>query len=239
MKVVSFLFSLVAMAVAGAALYQSSPKGLEKTLSGDPQILLNASKSVEKALQEEARAKQEEAARQAEESIVKNLEAFNNDESVPFTGPKDAKVVVVEFFDFACGYCHALAPTLEELIDANADVKFVFKPLAFLSRESAYAASAFVAAQMQGKAYDFYKNVMAINDGLSEEKINKAAEKAGLDLAKMKEDMEGKDVEAALRRTNELARQANINGVPFLILNGKISHVIDKDGLQAAIDAEK
>ncbi len=239
LSVISFLFSLVAMALAAVAVYFSSARGIEQTLVKDPQILLNASKSVEKVLQEEAIAKQEEAARKAEKTILDNIEAFNNDPASPFVGPKDAKAVVVEFFDFACGYCHALAPTIEGLVSENADVKFVFKPLAFLSKASDYAARAFLAAHIQNKGYDFYKNVMAINSGLSEEKINEAAKKAGIDMEKLSKDMNSEVVEATMRANADLARKAEINGVPLLIFNGKMMHAIDKTELQNSINAVK
>ena len=238
MKKLTFLMALVALVMAGAALYMSSPAGVERTLVNHPRMLLNASTSVEKLLQEEAIAKQEEAAKSAETAIQENIEVFNNDENTPFAGPKDAAVTVVEFFDFSCGYCHALAPTLEKLVEANADVKFVFKPLAFLSPASEYAAAAFVAANMQGKGYSFYKNVMAIN-GLNEAKINDAAVAAGVDLAKMKKDMTSETVISVLRTTVDLAQKANINGVPLLIINGKIMHTVSPDELQATIDAAK
>jgi len=238
MKILNFLLAVVALVVAGAAFYQSTPKGVEKTLVNNPKMLLNASSAVEKLLQEEAVVKQEAAAKSAENAIKENIDLFNNDANTPFTGPKDAAVTVVEFFDFSCGYCHALAPTIEKLAEANADVKFVFKPLAFLSPASEYAAAAFVAANAQGKAYDFYKRVMEIR-GLNEEKINEAAEKAGVDVEKMKKDMTSEEVQEVLRTTVDLAEKANINGVPLLILNGKILHTNRADELQSAIDAAK
>jgi len=238
MKKLNFLLALIAICLAGAALYRTSPEGLERTLVNNPRMLLNASSAVEQLLQEEAAAKQQEAAKSAEAAIEENIELFNNAENDPFVGPKDAAATVVEFFDFSCGYCHALAPTLEGLIEANADVKFVFKPLAFLSPASEYAAKALVAANIQGKGYDFYKEVMAIS-GLNEEKINDAAKKAGVDVKKMKEDMESETVEAVLRTNVDLAQKANINGVPFLIINGKIMRSVSSEELQDAINAVK
>lgn len=239
LSVVSFVFALVAMVLSGAAVYMSSPKGVEKTLVSNPKILISAGEAVEKEMRAAEAERQAKAREEAQVAIAENIEQFNNDPLTPFTGPADAKVVMVEFFDFACGYCHALAPTLEKLTADNADIKVVFKPLAFLSRESGYAASAFVAANMQGKGYDFYKAVMAINNGLSEEKINNAAEKAGVDVEQMKKDMTSADVEKTLRGAVDLAQKANVNGVPLLILNGKIVQSVDSTELQKAIDALK
>jgi len=239
MKKLSLVFSLIALVASGAALYLASPFGVEKVLVSNPKILLAAGQAVEAEMRAAEAERVAKARAEAEVAIAENIEQFNNDELSVYAGNKDAKVVMVEFFDFACGYCHALAPTLEKLIADNADIKVVFKPLAFLSRESGYAAAAFIAANMQGKGYDFYKAVMEINNGLSEEKINNAAAKAGVNVDQMKKDMTSADVEKALRGANELAQIANVTGVPLLILNGKIVQSVDSTELQNAIDALK
>ena len=51
--------------------------------------------------------------------------------------------------------------------------------------------------------------------------------------------MESEEVETALRNVHELANQAGINGVPFLIINGKVVQSIDKAEIQKAINAAK
>ncbi|WP_181959167.1 thioredoxin domain-containing protein, partial [Klebsiella pneumoniae] len=60
-------------------------------------------------------------------AVVQNQAALLNDKGTPSYGPADAKVTVVEFFDYQCIYCARLAPELEKVIKANPDVRFVFK----------------------------------------------------------------------------------------------------------------
>ena len=83
-------------------------------------------------------AKQEEERLKAEnERRLKYKDEINSSANAPFVGPEEAKVTVVEFFDFSCGYCKRIAPAIEKVIADNTDVKFVFKPLSFVSPVSA------------------------------------------------------------------------------------------------------
>ena len=75
---------------------------------------------------------QEEAERRIAELYKSNWKDLSSYEGSPYVGPKDADIVIVEFFDFNCGYCKRLAPELMKVIKNNPDVKVVFKPVTFL-----------------------------------------------------------------------------------------------------------
>lgn len=238
MRKFSFLLSLVSLAFSVAAILLVSPKGLKQTMVKNPDILIEAGEAAQAYAQEYYENKQQEHMKKVEETIRENIDAYNNDPTAPFVGPEDAEVVVVEFFDFSCGYCRRLAPTLEELVAENKDVKFVFKPLTFLGPQSLYAAKAFIAAKAQDKAYAFYKAALALSP-MTEEKLLDAAKKAGIDVAKLKKDMELPEVDAALKNVSELASTAELQGVPFLMINGTVQQTVDKTALQEAINLLK
>jgi protein-disulfide isomerase len=73
----------------------------------------------------------------------------------PAFGPANAKVTVIEFFDFRCPGCKAVAHDYRALMAAHPDVRFVFKDWPILDRgedvSSQYAARAALAAHQQGK----------------------------------------------------------------------------------------
>ncbi|VTO13816.1 thioredoxin domain-containing protein [Brevundimonas vancanneytii] len=52
----------------------------------------------------------------------------------PAFGPANAKVTVIEFFDFRCPGCKAVAPEYRALMAAHPDVRFVFKDWPILDR---------------------------------------------------------------------------------------------------------
>ena len=52
-------------------------------------------------------------------------------------GAADADVTVVEFFDYACGYCRASLPDLGKLVGSDRKVQIVYRELPILWRQAA------------------------------------------------------------------------------------------------------
>ena len=170
--------------------------------------------------------------------MAKYAGEISNEAGAPFIGPKDAKVTVTEFFDFSCGYCKRLSPEIEKLIADNADVKFVFKPLTFVSPTSVYQAKAGFAAHNQGKFLEYYKAVMEGNAN-SEALVDEMAKNAGVDVDKYKADVASEDVSAKLGNVANFAQKIGINGVPAVFINGKQVNGRSAAELQEAINAAK
>lgn len=232
--------SLAALVVAIAALVMcivccnkgGNSASVEQALNDNPEMIIQAMQNYETRQREEAQRKAQELLAQSEDELTKNP----ND---GFLGNADGKIVLVEFFDFSCGYCHKIYPVLKNVVAKNGDLKLVVKPLAFLSPMSKYAAKAALAAKEQGKFAEVYTAVFEINGPLTEAKIDEAAVKAGVDLEKLKADMESEKVSKTLDETSNLAAKIQVNGVPTLILNGKIIQTLDEGVLQDAIDQAK
>lgn len=246
MKNLSIILSTVAIVLAAASLIVSlktpcakggksvavfTQNDLSKMLNDNPKIVVDAMQAYQIK-------QQEEAERAANEALAKYADEINSTANSPFVGKEDAKVVMVEFFDFSCGYCKRLAPSLEKTIDKNTDVKFVFKPLTFLGNMSVYKAKAAMAANKQGKFIEFYKKAMT-GDQKDEVAVDAMAKEIGLDVAAYKKDMESEEIQKALREISDLAQNIRVNGVPTLILNGKKVHAYDAEALQKVLDEAK
>lgn len=238
-KYSSLIISVVALIVAVVALVMNltcnknaQPISVEETLNNNPEIIIKAMQNYEQKAREEALAN-------AKKLISENIEALNNDPDSPTLGNKDATVTVVEFFDFSCGYCHALYPNLKKVMDKNPDVKYVFKEMTFVAPVSTYAAKAALAANMQGKYAEVLDALMTNQGALSEAKVDELAVKAGVDLEQMKADMNSDKVAQILRNTAELAGKIQVNGVPALVINGKLVQTLDEAVIQSEIDAAK
>ena len=205
---------------------------LRTALENDPEIVVGALQRYEQ-LQREAQLQE------ASRLFKANIEELNNNANSPFVGPKDAKIVLVEFFDFSCGYCKRLAPAVEAVIKKNPDIKVVFKPITFVAQISKYAAQAALAANEQGKFLELYTVMLGSDARLTEEIINNMAEKAGLDMKKFKEDVASEKVSSTIEEVANLANKLQVRGVPSLVLNGTQIQVIDEAGIQAEIDRLK
>ncbi len=205
---------------------------IEAVLNEKPEIIINAMQKYQEKMQEQAL----EAASQL---VKDNIEEVNNDPNTPFVGDEDAEIVLVEFFDYACSFCHRLFPELNEVMANNSDVKFVFKPVAFVAPYSDYAARAALAAAEQGKFIEMHNALFTIEGPVDENKINEVAEKLGLDVEKLKADANSEKINAIMQANDELTGKIQVSGVPTLILNGNLLQTLDADTIQNRIDELK
>lgn len=238
-KINAVYVSLVALVLAIAALtmnivccVKAKNSDVESALMAKPQMIINAMQAYEVQ-------QREEALKKVEENIVANAEELYNRADDGVVANPEGKIVLVEFFDYSCGFCGKLYPSLKEIIAKNPDVKVVAKPMAFLSPASKYAAEASLAAIEQGKFAEAYRAIFEIEGRLDEEKINAAIEATGVNMEKLKADMQSQKVQDTMRSVSELAGKIQVSGVPTLVLNNKILQTLDVATIQEAINAAR
>ena len=241
-NIITVLISVVASVIVSVALAsvvagRGSSVGGQDMNQAIEDYLMNNPLKVREVLVLAEQQEQIEAQKRIVESYKANIKELNDDDNTPFVGPKNAKVTIVEFFDFNCGYCKRLAPTMMKVIKANPDVKFVFKPVTFLG--SLPTAKAAMAAHKQGKFMEVYEALLTHNGQITPEVVDEVIKSAGLDLAKTKEIMESKEVKDALDEITNLSQKVSIRGVPTLIINGEPLQAIDQGPIQNAIDNAK
>lgn len=154
-------------------------------------------------------------------------------------GNPQGTVTLVEFTDYACGYCRASVPEVEALIAANPQLKVVVRELPILSPASETAARWALAAAEQGK-FDAFHRAMFAAGRPDATTIEAAARSAGLDLERARKVVADPRVEAELRQNLEFARQLRIDGTPSWIVGDQMfAGAVGRDVLQKAIDAAK
>ena len=240
-NIITVLVSVIAsvalsVALAGSVTNKSAGTTQNVNQAIEDYLMNNPSK-VREALELAARQEQEEAQKRIAENYKNNWKELSSADNSPFVGPKDAKITIVEFFDFNCGYCKRLAPELMKVIKDNKDVKFVFKPVTFLG--SIQTAKAALAANKQGKFIEVYEAFLTHNGQVTSEVIEEVISKAGLDVAKTKEIMESDEIKKALADITELSHKVEVRGVPTLIINGEALQAIEQGPIQNAINALK
>ena len=184
-------------------------------LTRNPEVMLDVLQAAEDKLKSESHAK-------ASAALAAHRDEVFNDPAAPVGGNPKGDVTLVEFFDYRCPYCKQVEPSLEKLLSTDRQLRFVYKEFPILGPESTMAARAALAANKQGKYAAFHRAAMAIKGQLDDSALFKTAGSVGLDVERLKHDMESPDIEAALQANLALAAALNIRGTPGFVIGDQI-----------------
>ncbi len=177
---------------------------------------------VVEALREYERRVAEREAAEAERVMAERADEIFRDPETPVGGDPDGDIVIVEFFDYRCGYCRRGAPDLFALRDETDGVKVIYKEFPILGDASDMAARAALAARNQGLYEPFHEALMTVDIGFGRDEIMAVAAAVGLDTARLERDMADPAIRAYLDRTHALALALGVNGTPAFIVNGTL-----------------
>ena len=149
----------------------------------------------------------------------------------------NADITIYEFFDYNCGYCKSVAPIIMKAINRDKKVKFIFVEFPILSQDSYTASLASLAARKQNLYNKFHVSLMKVKGRIDAQKIFKIAKKIGLDIDKLKLDMDEPKIQLTLKNNREAAKLLKLNGTPaFIIGNTIYPGAITDEKLQKAIE---
>ncbi|MDQ2949029.1 MAG: DsbA family protein [Acidobacteriota bacterium] len=177
--------------------------------------------------------------RQAEEALKARQEDLLHDSASPVleAAVRAGKgVAIVEFFDYRCGYCKRISPTVTKMLADNPEARLIFKELPILGPESIMAAKAALAANKQGAYAKFHDLFMDSAEPVTPATVEQAAAKLGLDVPRLKADMESPEIQKSLDRNCDLASALGLNATPtFVIGEDIISGAMDAAAFQSLI----
>ncbi|MEK7127102.1 MAG: DsbA family protein [Patescibacteria group bacterium] len=156
------------------------------------------------------------AALQAPQAPTKvNVKVTEND---PFLGNANAKLTVVEFGDYQCPFCgrffkEVVPQIIKDYVDTG-KVKFVYKNLAFLGKESIDAANAALCAKEQSKFWEYHDKIYSSQSGENQgtfaiDNLKKFATDLGLNSSQFNQCLDSQKYNAQV--TADIA-EANQNG---------------------------
>ncbi len=173
------------------------------------------------------------------------------DEGDASVGPKDAKVTVVEFADFQCGYCKKLESGLAVVRQAFAsEVRFVFKHFPMHTgcngnvqhdkhAHACEAAEGAECARRQGKFWPMYAELYGNQQRLGRADLDRHAARVGLDLPAFSACMSDPSVITAVRKDADEGAAVKVNGTPRTFVNGRLfAGVLSDDLLTFVIRVE-
>ena len=209
---------------------EKNPEFIADYLRQNPEILLEVSQIL--------RARQAEQQQEAKAlALTAHREQIERHPMTPVTGNADGDVTLVEFFDYNCGYCKRVFAYMNDIQEDDPGLRIVWKEFPILGPVSRYAAQAAMAADRQGKYIEFHRAMMSDARLVSEEQVLKIAGKTGLDVERLKLDMQDPAISAYIDETIELANALGITGTPgFVIGDEVIAGAISEDEMKRVIE---
>jgi len=189
----------------------------------EPEVVYNAAMEYEKRQMDEAAAK-------ASTALTADHDKVFNDPNSPIGGNPNGDVTMVEFFDYACGYCKMAEPSVEKLIKEDKGIKLIYKDYPILGEPSEKAAKAALAAARQGKYIPFHDYLFAkaqVPHGnapaeTTDKVLMDAAKEVGLDIAKLKKDMDDPAITKLVDANVALGQDIGARGTPTFVIGDKV-----------------
>jgi protein-disulfide isomerase len=216
------------VAVTGAAL------ALIPLLNVGPRPDSREEAHIAQAIQAYVKKQQADEAAARDQVIATKTSALLNDPLSPVIGSAQADIAIVEFFDYTCPYCKAVEPQLEKLLKDDRRVKLVLKEFPILTPQSLVGAKAALASVKQGKQEQFHQAMMMFKGRLETSTIFDIARDVGLDVDRLRKDMQAPEITDEIIANFNLARSVRIFQTPGFIVG---THMLT--GASAEIDFSK
>jgi protein-disulfide isomerase len=157
----------------------------------------------------------------------------------PAFGPVGSKVTIVEFSDFQCPFCSKAATAVKDIKSKYGDkVHFVFRQFPLSFHQNAHlAAEAALAANAQGKFWEFHDKVFENQKALERDALEKYAKEVGLKLEPFKKALDTKEYAAKVDADAKLGSEVAVSGTPTMFINGKrVQNPTDAAAVSKMID---
>jgi protein-disulfide isomerase len=121
-------------------------------------------------------------------------------------------------------------------VKADGGVRLVMKEFPILGPDSQFAARAALASVNQDLYEPFHFAMMNAKGNLNRDAVMAIAVEVGLDVQRLRRDMEDREIDRLLHSNFELAEMLDINGTPAFIIGDEIiPGAIDMRNLQEKI----
>jgi len=140
-------------------------------------------------------------------------------------GNPDGDVTLVEFIDYNCGFCKRAHPEVAQVLEFDPGVRLVIKELPILGPGSELAAKMAVAVLRShgDDAYaELHDRLMTHRGEVSAALLDRVGAEMGLDMAKVRAEMDGRDVARVLEENRALAARLRLNGTPSFALPDRL-----------------
>ncbi len=139
-------------------------------------------------------------------------------------GNPTAPVTLVEYGDFECPYTAKAYPLVKALLEqAPQQLRVIFRhlPLTEIHANAQMAAESAEGAAAQGRFWEMHDLLFEHQHQLGPSLIITIAEKLGLDVERLKRDVEARTFQAHVEEDVRSADASGVRGTPSFFLNGR------------------
>lgn len=230
--------TLLATPAAAESFSADQKKEIESIIrdyiTQNPEVMMDAMVAVKEHQMKMADAENAKLVQANYDKLFKNPNA-------PSIGPKDAKITLVEFFDYNCGACKIMFNALESYLKENPNLRVVFKEYPIFGENSEYPARIALAIHRKKpeKYFEYHSAMMKYQGRVSAPVVDSILVKIGVNKDDIKAEAESKEVKQIIVDNAELARTLQATGTPMVVINDEIiPHALDLELLRSKV-AEK
>ena len=169
--------------------------------------------------------------RQARAAVLQNRAALERPWRGAWAGAENGDVVMVQFFDYACPYCHQINGDVERLLREDPRLKVVWREYPVLGPNSEAAAVASLAAAEQGRWRQFHARMFALGrptDAVRQQAI----QESGVTMPAAPSEA----MRAEVTRNTEMARAVGATGTPTFVIGDQVLQgAVGYEALKAAV----
>jgi protein-disulfide isomerase len=206
----------------GSASRAETEKIVRETILENPEILREASLRLQQ--------------REAGKLVDENRAAYETPFGSAWAGAADADVTLVEFFDYACGYCKKSNADIERLLKEDPKLRVVWRDWPVLGPESELAAEVSLAAAKAGRYRQYYDRLFA-SGRPNAQTVKQAQQAAGISDEAVAAMRGSAELRSELSKNLELAQAVGASGTPTFVVGDQVLQgAVGYDALKEAIE---
>jgi len=189
-----------------------------KWIEANPQAIINSVQNMQKKMMEEQM-------KNAQKNIGQKQNELYNDSNSPQYAPEGYDVSMVEFYDYACGYCKKAQTIVDELLKSDNKVRVIYKDFPILGEPSQEMSKVSIAVNIvaPNSFRKFHDTLMKTNERGKSAAL-KAVKTAGIDVKKVEDALKNeKDkIEKVLQDNLSLGSSIGITGTPGFVIGEEL-----------------
>ena len=190
---------------------------IREYLLENPELLIEVQEALQKRQDEQLAEQQLQTIKDNEELI------YSSPYQIEFGNP-DAKVTIVEFFDYNCGFCQRALADMQQILESDNDVRFILKEFPVLGEASVGATRVSLAVSkiLPEKYGEFHIRLLSM-DGLKDaQRAMDLAVEMGADSSELAASLENPEIIDAITEIYTLADGLGITGTPSYVVGDNI-----------------